>query len=61
MVPGSTLMYGSSFCSVTLKPRLSIKAPMEAAARPFPREESTPPVMKMNFGWRKSAPFRLKV
>src|SRR4029079_8590123 len=48
MVPGSTLMYGSNFISVTLKPRASRIAPTEEAATPFPREDTTPPVMKMN-------------
>ena len=45
---------GSSFCRVTRNPRLSIRAPMEAAANPFPRDERTPPVMKINFVWRNS-------
>src|SRR6187549_989639 len=48
MVPGSTLMYGSNFISVTEKPRASRMAPTEDAATPLPREETTPPVMKMN-------------
>jgi hypothetical protein len=30
-----------------------MSAPMEAAARPFPSDESTPPVMKMNLDGRK--------
>jgi len=30
------------------KPRLSSRQPMEAEAKPFPRDESTPPVTKMN-------------
>src|SRR5580693_9119212 len=47
MVPGSTFRYGSNFCSVTLRPRLSSKHPMLAAAIPFPSEETTPPVTKM--------------
>jgi hypothetical protein len=34
--------------SVTFKPRLSSRAPMDAEASPFPREETTPPVTKMN-------------
>src|SRR5580658_8119454 len=50
MVPGSTLRYGSHFRSVTLRPRLSSRQPMEAAATPFPREETTPPVTKIYFG-----------
>src|SRR4030095_12346901 len=49
MVPASTLMYGSIFCSVTRKPRASSSAPIEAAARPLPRDETTPPVTKMYF------------
>src|SRR5271163_2847306 len=47
MVPGSTFRYGSNFCSVTLRPRLSSRQPMLAAAIPFPSEETTPPVTKM--------------
>src|ERR1700726_4049275 len=50
MVPGSTLRYGSHFCRVTLKPRLSRRQPIEEAATPFPSEETTPPVTKMYFG-----------
>src|SRR5512143_1588272 len=48
MVPGSTLMYGSIFRRVTVRPLHSINAPMLAADNPFPREERTPPVMNMN-------------
>ena len=48
MVPGSTLMYGSNFCSWTRKPRLTSNRPIEAAAIPLPSEETTPPVTKMN-------------
>src|SRR3990172_2898510 len=47
MVPASTLMYGSIFWRVTRNPRASRSAPMEAAAIPLPREETTPPVTKM--------------
>src|ERR1700684_3341396 len=50
MVPGSTFRYGSHFGRVTLRPRLSSKQPIEAAATPLPREETTPPVTKMYFG-----------
>ena len=50
MVPGSTLMYGSSFCMETLSPRRSRIMPMAADVRPLPRLETTPPVMKMCFG-----------
>src|SRR5258705_10528211 len=55
MVPASTLMYGSIFCSVTRKPRASSSAPIEAAARPLPRDETTPPVTKMYFGANSSS------
>ena len=44
MVPGSTLMYGSSLTIATLRPRASRIAPSEAAAMPLPNEETTPPV-----------------
>src|SRR5579863_442182 len=47
MVPGSTLRYGSNFCNVTRSPRLSSRHPMDAAAMPLPRDETTPPVTKM--------------
>src|SRR5215212_4036169 len=47
MVPGSTLMYGSSFCMVTRRPRALSSRPIEDAVSPFPREEATPPVTKM--------------
>src|ERR1700740_3805236 len=50
MVPGSTVRYGSHFCRVTLKPRLSRRQPIEEAATPFPSEETTPPVTKIYFG-----------
>src|SRR6185503_16484786 len=48
MVPGSTLRYGSSLSKRTLYPRACKSAPSAADARPFPREETTPPVMKIN-------------
>src|SRR5258705_3944832 len=48
IVPGSTLMYGSILSIVTLRPRLSNRAPIDAAARPLPKDETTPPVTKMN-------------
>src|SRR3970282_1861623 len=41
-------MYGSSLSIVIRNPRASRSAPMEAAAIPLPREETTPPVTKMN-------------
>src|SRR5689334_5121438 len=50
IVPGSTFRYGSHFCRVTLKPRLSRRQPMEEAATPLPSEETTPPVTNIYFG-----------
>src|SRR5918911_3488052 len=47
MVPGSTFMYGSNFCMVTLRPRSTSRRPKEAAAMPLPKEDTTPPVTKM--------------
>src|SRR5215831_15663524 len=47
MVPGSTLRYWSSLRSRTRYPRACNSAPSAADARPLPREETTPPVMKM--------------
>src|SRR6266566_4151604 len=47
IVPGSTFRYGSNFCSETVSPRLSSRQPIDAAAIPFPSEETTPPVTKM--------------
>src|SRR5262245_34611658 len=49
IVPGSTLMYGSSLMLVTRMPRDSRIAAREAAAMPFPREETTPPVTNTYF------------
>src|SRR5207253_10567706 len=46
IVPGSTLMYGSSLMLVTRILRDSRIAARDAAAMPFPREETTPPVTK---------------
>src|SRR5215471_10997357 len=48
MVPGSTLRYGSSFWIVILRPRVSSRLPIDAEARPFPSDDTTPPVTKMN-------------
>src|SRR5829696_2034567 len=48
IVPGSTLMYGSSLMRVTLRPRDSRIAAREAEAIPLPREDTTPPVTKTN-------------
>src|SRR5438552_16718065 len=42
-------MYGSSFCSVTRRPRLFSRRPSEEAVSPFPSELATPPVTKMCF------------
>src|SRR5215212_9230432 len=50
IVPGSTLMYGSSLMQVTLKPLASSRQPMLDAASPFPRLDTTPPVTKMYLG-----------
>ena len=47
IVPGSTLIYGSSFCIATLMPRARRSRPRLDAVRPFPSEETTPPVTKM--------------
>src|SRR6267154_6622168 len=47
IVPGSTFRYGSNFCSVTRSPRLSSRHPIDAAAMPLPRDETTPPVTNM--------------
>src|SRR5215203_2044901 len=46
MVPGSTLMYGSSLRIETLRPRALSRRPALAAVMPLPREEVTPPVTK---------------
>jgi hypothetical protein len=40
-------MYGSNFWMVTRSPRSTSRRPSEAAAIPFPSEETTPPVTKM--------------
>src|SRR6202162_2161218 len=56
MVPGSTFKYGSHFCRVTLKPRLSRRLPMEKAVTPFPSEETAPPVTKIYFGAIRDGP-----
>src|SRR5690606_682923 len=47
MVPGSTLMYGSSFIIVTRSPRDSRMAANEAAAMPLPGEDATAAVTKV--------------
>src|SRR3990170_6485033 len=46
IVPGSTLMYGSSFWLTTRRPRARNSRPREAAVMPFPRLLTTPPVTK---------------
>src|SRR5437588_4982641 len=50
MVPGSTLMYGSSFWMETSTPRLLSTRPIDAAVIPLPTDETTPPVRNMYFG-----------
>lgn len=47
MVPGSTFIYGSTLIKETDKPLDSNNAPNEAAAIPFPSDDTTPPVIKM--------------
>src|SRR6187200_3139680 len=49
IVPGSTLMYGSSFRMETRRPRALSSRPTLAAVMPLPREEVTPPVTKTYF------------
>src|SRR5687768_17192223 len=52
IVPGSTLRYGSNLSTVTRRPRSASSRPREAAAIPFPSEDTTPPVTKMYLvGW----------
>src|SRR5690554_3515232 len=41
------LIYGSSFNIETFMPRLFKSRPIEAAVIPLPRDETTPPVMKI--------------
>jgi hypothetical protein len=38
----------------TRRPRASMRAPIDAAANPLPREETTPPVMNMNLVFMES-------
>src|SRR5438876_1886077 len=52
IVPGSTLRYGSNFCSCTFRPRAWRSRPSDAATIPFPRADTTPPVTKTYFGAR---------
>src|SRR5450755_4302281 len=49
MVPGSTLIYGSSLMMETERPRLLGSRPTLAAVMPVPSEEVTPPVTKTYF------------
>src|ERR1700730_2277499 len=60
IVPGSTFRYGSHFWRVTRRPRFSSRQPIDAAATPLPREETTPPVTKIYFGPIRSVPFAKK-
>src|SRR5437762_2048050 len=41
-------MYGSSFMFATLRPRFSIKAPIDAETMPLPSDDTTPPVTNTN-------------
>src|SRR4030095_1122281 len=45
-----SLLYGRSWSSAPRSPRPSSREPMDAAARPLPRDEITPPVTNTNFG-----------
>src|SRR5690348_15523453 len=58
IVPGSTLRYGSNFCSCTRRPRALSSRPSEAATIPFPRADTTPPVTKTYFGARELTGFQ---
>src|SRR5215469_7594346 len=58
IVPGSTLRYGSNFCSWTRSPRAFSRRPSEAATIPFPSAETTPPVTKTYFGARALTGFQ---
>src|SRR6202034_21980 len=49
IVPGSTLRYGSNFIRWTRRPRASSRQPIDAAAKPLPKDDTTPPVTKMYF------------
>jgi CTP synthase (UTP-ammonia lyase) len=49
IVPGSTLIYGSSLMMETERPRLFSRRPTLAAVMPLPSEEVTPPVTKTYF------------
>src|ERR1051326_2776954 len=58
IVPGSTLRYGSNFCSWTRRPRALSSRPSEAATIPFPSADTTPPVTKTYFGARALTGFQ---
>src|SRR5215831_15611684 len=58
IVPGSTLRYGSNFCSCTRSPRAFRRRPSEAATIPFPSADTTPPVTKTYFGARALTGFQ---
>src|SRR3954468_20698482 len=60
MVPGSALRKGANFTRLDLRPRLSSRQPMEAAASPLPNDETTPPVTKMYLAGMP-APLNLKL
>ncbi len=49
IVPGSTLRYGSNFCSCTFSPRAFRRRPSDEAVMPLPSDETTPPVTKTYF------------
>src|ERR1044072_10032395 len=61
IVPGSTLMYGSSLISATFRPRLSSRHPIDDAARPLPRLETTQPATKIYLGIGFSIGYRVIV
>src|SRR5690606_22923287 len=56
MVPGSTLMYGSSLMRVTLRPRDSSSAARDAEAMPLPSEDTTPPVTNTYLVMTRASP-----
>src|SRR6187200_3377049 len=56
IVPGSTLMYGSSFRMETRRPRALRIRPTLAAVMPLPSEEVTPPVTKTYFAMGTGPP-----
>src|SRR5947209_9369504 len=58
MVPGSTLIYGSSFMRETETPRFVSRRPREATLIPFPTDDATPPVTKMNLDIVSYPPYR---